>query len=258
MNLIDINGVKLEVLRIGAASEQKDLAPLVFLHEGLGSVAMWRDWPQALCQATGREGWVYSRQGYGQSDAVPDVRSSGQLQPDYMHKEAWTVLPALFHALSIEKPVLVGHSDGGTIALLYASRHPVSACIAMAPHLIVEDVSVQAIDQARISFESGDLRQRLTRYHANVDCAFWQWNDIWLSPGFRAFDIRQQCAHIKAPVLAIQGEDDPYGTLAQIEQIALPTSQITRLILPQCAHSPHREQATLTTRAIADFLMDAR
>lgn len=254
MNLTEINGVKLETQRVGAAPARQDLAPLVFLHEGLGSVAMWRDWPQALCQTTGRAGWVYSRQGYGQSDPVPDVRRTGRLQPDYMHEEAWTVLPALLKALAIDQPVLVGHSDGGTIALLYASRHPVTACIAMAPHVMVEEVSVRAIELARSSFETGDLRERLARYHADADCAFWQWNDIWLDPAFRAFDIRADCTRIAAPVLALQGVDDPYGSLQQIEQIDLPNGQITRLTLAQCGHSPHREQTALTTRAIADFL----
>jgi pimeloyl-ACP methyl ester carboxylesterase len=257
MNLIEIKGVKLEVQQIEAPAARHDLAPLVFLHEGLGSVAMWRDWPQALCQATGRAGWVYSRRGYGQSDAVPDVRQTGRLQPDYMHQEAWAVLPALLQALAITQPVLVGHSDGASIALLYASRYPVAACIAMAPHVMVEDVSVRAIEQARASFETGDLRERLARYHAHVDCAFWQWNDIWLSPAFRAFDIRADCTRIAAPVLALQGVDDPYGSLQQIEQIKLPPSQLQRLTLAHCGHSPHREQTALTTRAIADFLANA-
>jgi pimeloyl-ACP methyl ester carboxylesterase len=257
MNLIEINGVKLEVQRVGALPDRHDLAPLVFLHEGLGSVAMWRDWPQVLCYATGRAGWVYSRRGYGQSDPVPDVHHTGRLQPDYMHEEAWTVLPALLKALAVEQPVLVGHSDGGTIALLYASRHPVTACIAVAPHVMVEDVSVRAIEQARASFETGDLRERLARYHADVDGAFWQWNDIWLDPAFRAFDIRADCTRIAAPVLALQGVDDPYGSLQQIAQISLPDSQIKRLTLAQCGHAPHREQAGLTTQAIADFLASA-
>ncbi len=251
---IDIHGVKLEVKRIGATTAGQQRAPLVFLHEGLGSVTMWRDWPQVLCHATGRTGWIYSRRGYGESDAVPDVRGAGRLQRDYMHDEAWTVLPALLKVLAVQQPVLVGHSDGGTIALLHASRHPVSACIAMAPHVMVEDVSVRAIEQARASFETGDLRKRLARYHADVDGAFWQWNDIWLDPAFRAFDIRADCSRIAAPVLALQGLDDPYGSLQQIEQIRLPDGQITRLTLAQCGHAPHRDQADLTTRAIIDFL----
>ncbi|HSI53979.1 MAG TPA: alpha/beta hydrolase [Ramlibacter sp.] len=253
METIIVNGVGLEVQRI-AAAQDGDAAPLVFLHEGLGSVAMWRDWPAALCAATGRPGIVYSRRGYGASDAVPDVRGAGRLQPDYMHREAMDVLPGLLRELQLERPVLVGHSDGGTIALLYASRFPVTACVVMAPHVIVEDVSVSSIEQAREAFETGGLRERLRRYHADVDGAFWQWNDIWLSPAFRDFDIRPDCRRIAAPVLAIQGEDDPYGTLRQIDEIAPTQGPFTREVLPRCGHSPHRDQAETTTASIARFL----
>lgn len=254
MKLIDINGTRLEVQQLAPRAAGAGLAPLVFLHEGLGSVSLWRDWPAQLCDATGRVGWVYSRRGYGQSDAVPDVRHSGRLQPDYLHQEAWSVLPALLKALDISHPVLIGHSDGASIALLHASRHSLSACVAMAPHVVVEDISIQSIKQARTSFESGELRARLARFHADVEGAFWQWNEVWLSPGFASFDIRQDCTRIKAPVLALQGVDDPYGSLLQIEQIPLPDTQITRQVFENCGHSPHREQTGLTTRAITDFL----
>lgn len=269
MNLIQVHGVGLEVHQIAAphtAGGLADRRPLVFLHEGLGSVAMWRDWPAQVCAATGRAGLVYSRQGYGQSALVPDVRGapaehdgrrSGRLLPDYLHREAWDVLPALLAQLSITEPVLLGHSDGGSIALLHASRHPATACIVMAPHVVVEDISVQSIAQAKHAYEKGDLRQRLARYHADVDCAFWQWNDIWLSDGFRSFDIREDCRRITAPVLAIQGVDDPYGTMAQIEQIHPDPARghgITLQKLQQCGHSPHRDQTALTTRLIQQFL----
>jgi pimeloyl-ACP methyl ester carboxylesterase len=254
MNLIDINGTRLEVQHLSPGKPQPGLAPLVFLHEGLGSVALWRDWPARLCEATGRTGWVYSRSGYGQSDAVNDVRGAGRLAPDYLHHEAWHVLPALLETLGIEQPVLVGHSDGGSIALLHASRYPVAACVVLAPHVMVEEVSVRAIEDARRQFESGALRERLARFHADVEGAFWQWNDVWLSAGFASFDIRKNCTHIKAPVLALQGADDPYGSLAQIDQIALPPAQITRRVLSACGHSPHREQTAVTTQAITDFL----
>ena len=270
MNLIDINGVRLEVSHIAASRADplvaSHLAPLVFLHEGLGSVAMWRGWPAQLCLATGRAGWVYSRRGYGQSDALQDVRGLGRLKPDYMHAEAWAVLPALLEALNVKAPVLVGHSDGGSIALLHASRFPVSACVVMAPHVMVEDISVKSIAQARDAFTQGDLRARLVRYHADVDCAFWQWNDIWLSDAFRSFDIRPDCRRITAPLLAIQGQDDPYGTMRQIEEIQVscqendlwPTNNVNSLLqkLEQCGHSPHRDQTTLTTQLIVDFLAD--
>jgi pimeloyl-ACP methyl ester carboxylesterase len=262
MQRLTVAQTSLEVEHLPAPVDAPPRAPLVFLHEGLGSVAMWRDWPRAVCAETGRAGWVYSRRGYGGSEPVVDVRGpsvqsggvrNGRLLPDYMQQEAWAVLPALLAQLGIERPILIGHSDGGTIALLHASRHPVTACIVMAPHTIVEDVSVHSITQARDAFLTGELRQRLARYHQDVDCAFWQWNDIWLDPAFRSFDIREDCRHIAAPVLAIQGADDPYGTLAQIDGIDLPDTRITHLVLPECGHSPHRDQREAVTRHIAAF-----
>lgn len=263
MHLIDIHGVRIEVRRIAAPEGAVEAAPLVFLHEGLGSVAMWRDWPDQLCAATGRAGLVMSRQGYGQSDPVPDVRGasaehhglrSGRLQPDYMHREAWEVLPALLAQLQIDRPVLVGHSDGGTIALLYASRLPVTACIVMAPHVKVEAISIAAITQARDAYLGSGLRERLARFHADVDVAFWQWNDVWLSDDFRAFDIREDCRRITSPLLAIQGVDDPYGTMAQIDDIAASAPQTWLIKLPDCGHSPHRDQPAAVHAVIRDFL----
>jgi pimeloyl-ACP methyl ester carboxylesterase len=253
--MVETNGARLEVRRIAG---QADLAPIVFLHEGLGSVALWTqrglDWPQAVCAATGRAGIVYSRRGYGRSTSVPDVRGSGRLPPDYMHREAWDVLPALLQILDIDRPALLGHSDGATIALLHASRHPVSACIAMAPHVLVEDVAVQAITEARLAFESGGLRERLARYHADVDVAFWQWNDVWLSEAFRRFDIREECRRITAPLLLVQGLDDEYGTLQQLDEIALVAPHARQLRLAACGHSPQRDQPGQTLEAITDFL----
>ena len=254
MKRILINGVGLEVQQWPAAPEQLHLAPIVFLHEGLGSVAMWRDWPQRVCAATGRAGVVYSRHGYGRSDAIADVRGQGRRQPDYMHREAWEVLPALRQALGLETPVLLGHSDGATIALLHASRHALSACIVMAPHVMVEDVSIRSIEQARRAYETSGLRERLARYHRDVDSAFWQWNDIWLDPGFRDFDIRRDCEQIGAPVLAIQGLDDAYGTRQQLHDIRPLTAPITRHELLDCGHSPHRDQVDQTTELITRFL----
>jgi pimeloyl-ACP methyl ester carboxylesterase len=253
--MVEINGVRLEVRRIAGRA---DLATIVFLHEGLGSVALWTqrglDWPQAVCEATGRAGIVYSRRGYGRSAPVPDVRGSGRLPPDYMHREAWEVLPALLQALNISRPVLLGHSDGATIALLHASRHPVSACIAMAPHVLVEDIAVQAITEAKAAFESGALRERLARYHAEVDVAFWQWNDVWLSEGFRRFDIREECGRITAPLLLVQGLDDEYGTLRQLDEIAQVAPHARQLRLAACGHSPQRDQPAQTLEAVTDFL----
>ncbi len=267
MDLIQLKDVRLEVVRIAApppAQGAPARAPLVFLHEGLGSVAMWRSragfWPEQVCHATGRAGVVFSRRGYGQSDDIPDVRGTHALPPDYMHHEAWRVLPELFEKLQLQAPVLVGHSDGGTIALLHAARHTLSACIVMAPHVKVQAVSIQAIQAARAAFldstpQGGRLRERLAKFHAHVDTAFWQWNDVWLSPGFQSFDIRAECQAISCPVLALQGVDDAYGTLAQIEDIA-PSSEIQRHALPACGHSPHRDQPAQTLALITAFLRD--
>lgn len=259
--MLSIDGVALEVQRLAAGSGRPRqspgvLAPIVFLHEGLGSVAMWRDWPTQVCAATGRDGVVYSRRGYGGSDAVADARGAGQLQPDYMHREALEVLPAVLSALGIEQPVLLGHSDGASIALLHASRLPVTACIVMAPHVIVEDISIASITQARQAYEAGALRERLERYHAHVDGAFWQWNEIWLSPAFRSFDIRTDCRRITAPVLAIQGLDDPYGSLRQIDEIAPTQGPFETEKLAACGHSPHRDQPQATIARVVGFLAE--
>ena len=259
MALMQLKHTRLEVHTIDAPVGGAARAPLVFLHEGLGSVALWRSregfWPEQVCAATGRAGIVYSRQGYGDSDPIAEVRGSGRHRPDYMHREAMAVLPELLATLQVTRPVLLGHSDGGTIALLHASAHPLSACIVMAPHVVVEDIPVEAILAAREAYLRGDLRARLSRFHRDVDNAFWQWNDIWLSPEFRAFDIRDDCRAIACPVLAIQGENDPYGTLQQIEDIH-PQGPIQRLSLPGCGHSPHREAAQPTLEAIVTFLAD--
>ncbi|MCW5653660.1 alpha/beta hydrolase [Hydrogenophaga sp.] len=270
MNRIEIEGVGLEVAHIPGPN---DRAPLIFLHEGLGSVAMWqqrgRHWPRELCEASGRTGWLYSRRGYGQSDPIPDVRgdpvdlgfwSSGRHLPDYMHREAWRVLPAVLAALGVTRPpVLVGHSDGATISLLHASQHPVAACIAMAPHVIVEDVSLRAISQARDLYLSGGdspagLRARLARYHADVDNAFWQWNDIWLDPAFAAYDIRGECGRIRAPLCLVQGLGDEYGTMAQLRAIEAAAPQACITGLPDCGHSPHTDQPDAATAALRTFL----
>ena len=267
MNWLKINGMRLEVRLIAGPTEP---APIIFLHEGLGSVSMWTqrglDWPLAVCNATGRAGVVYSRRGYGQSEPGPgkragsDGRLKGHLLPEYMHREAWEVLPALLQKLQIDNPVLLGHSDGATIALLYASRFPVSACIAMAPHVMVEDISVKSITQAGEAFESGvpgGLRERLARHHADVDGAFWQWNDAWLAAAFRDFDIRPDCRRITAPLLLIQGLDDEYGTLQQLDDIAqaiVQPSGMEQLRLPACGHSPQRDQPEKTLEAVTEFL----
>ena len=253
MQRLNIDGYQLEVHQITGS---ETLAPIVFLHEGLGSVSMWSqrglDWPLAVCHATGRSGVVYSRRGYGQSDPAPLGRKV--LRPDYMHREAFEVLRALLAELKIESPVLLGHSDGATIALLHASQFPVAACIAMAPHVLVESVAVDAIGQAKLAFETGDLRQRLAKHHADVDGAFWQWNDVWLSEGFASFDIRLECQRITAPLLLVQGLNDEYGTMRQLDEIAKAAPHAQQIRLADCGHSPHRDQPQLCIESIADFL----
>lgn len=215
---------------------------LVFLHEGLGSVSMWREFPQRLCDACGVRGLLYSRPGYGASTPrEPGERWS----PRFMHEQAQAVLPALLAALGVREPVwLFGHSDGGSIALLYAAHAPerVHGAIVLAPHLFVEDLSVRSIAAARDAYRHTDLRQKLARHHADVDSAFYGWNDIWLAPAFRDWNIEVEVASIRAPLLAIQGEDDEYGTMRQIDRIAELAPHSTLLKLAACGHSPHRNQ----------------
>ena len=244
----------MDVLEIPSPST---LSPLIFLHEGLGSIAMWQgrtvDWPLQVCRAAGRAGWVYSRRGYGQSPAIPDVRGTGRLRADYMHREAWEVLPSLLKDWGAENPVLIGHSDGATIALLHAARFPVAGCVVMAPHLLVEDMTISAIATSKKAYVEGDLRQKLMKYHADVDCAFWQWNDVWLSQAFRSFDIREECKTISAPVLALQGSDDAYGSLRHLDELQT-AGRVERHVLPNCGHSPHKDQAQKSLDLVAGFL----
>jgi len=237
---------------------ERAMAPLlVFLHEGLGSVAMWKDWPLQVCEAAGCRGLVVSRSGYGQSTPRPPQE---RWPVDFMHREARDVLPALLTALGVDarrdRPVLFGHSDGGSIALLYAAMHPdaVAGIAVDAPHTFVEDVTVANIALARQAYLETDLRSRLARYHADVDSAFWGWNDIWLNPDFRRWNIEDHLPRIACPVLAIQGVDDEYGSLAQIRGIRRHAPQTVLLEIPDCRHSPHKDQPAIVIQAVADFV----
>lgn len=228
---------------------------LVFLHEGLGSVAMWKNWPAQVCAATGCRGLVFSRYGYGQSTP----RAAGeQRTPDYMHLEAREALPALFRALSLEheRPVIFGHSDGGSIALLYAAMYPqhVKAIAVAAPHIFVEDITLAGIRAARAVYSSTDFPQKLGRYHRDPDSVFWSWNDTWLAPEFRNWNIESYVSQIRCPILAIQGEGDEYGTLEQIYGIRRLAAQTELCVLPACGHSPQRDQPEAVIAALASFI----
>lgn len=250
MGLVLVQGHKLEVVRLRSAHPVERAPIMVFLHEGLGSVAMWRDFPQRVADATGCDALVYSRLGYGKSDPLPAPRAV-----QYMHDEALAVLPDLLEKLEIEAPLLFGHSDGGSIALIHAggSGRTVSGVIAMAPHVMVEDISIASIAQAKLAWRGTDLRGRLARYHADVDGAFRGWNDIWLHPDFRTWNIEEYLPRIECPVLAIQGEDDEYGTLEQILRIARGARDVELLTLADCRHSPHRDQPDAVIEAVRAF-----
>lgn len=233
-------------------AHQIERPTLVFLHEGLGSVAMWRDFPARVAAATGCRTLVYSRYGYGQSDVL-----EAPFPVRYMHDEALLALPELLDKLSIGNPLLIGHSDGGSIALIHAgaAQRAVSGLILMAPHVFVEDISVDSIAKARVSFETTDLPKRLAKYHRDADKTFWGWNNIWLHPDFRRWNIEQYLPAVCCPVLAIQGEDDEYGTFAQIEAIRDQVSgEVDVLELADCRHFPHKDQPQATLEAMMAFV----
>ena len=226
---------------------------VVFLHEGLGSVSMWRQFPHAFCTAHHLRGFVFSRYGYGLSTPRP---ADEHWPPDFMHRQADSFLPVLFAAVGIERPWLFGHSDGASIALLYAGRHDASGVVAVAPHVFVEDVAIASIEEARRAYDEGDLEPRLARHHADPDSAFRGWNDAWLAPQFRSWNIEREIASITCPVLAVQGEDDEYGTLEQLYAIERRLPKTRLLVLANCAHSPHRDQPELLTREAGRFMRD--
>ena len=244
--------VRIEHSWVGVDDPQVPL--LVFLHEGLGSLSMWKDFPQLLCQAAGVRGLVYSRPGYGRSTP----RAAGEAWGlDFMHRQAQQVLPALLRALGVQgRYWLLGHSDGGSIALLHAAHAPqrLAGAIVVAPHILVEDLSVASIEQARVAYEQGELKQGLARYHDDPDSAFYGWNRIWLHPHFLAWTIEAEIAAIRCPVLAVQGLDDVYGTLEQIRGIQRRVQHAQLLELGQCGHSPHRDQPEALIQAVTAFI----
>ena len=222
--------------------------PLVLLHEGLGSIKLWRGFPHRLAQATNRRTIAFSRYGHGQSDPPPKART-----PTFMHEEALEVLPELLTKTGATEPILIGHSDGGSIALIYAAHHPVTAVIAIAPHVFVEPICIAEIRETKRAYETTDLPTRMAKHHRNPDAAFYGWNDVWLHPEFPKWNIEAEVKRVQAPVLLIQGTRDQYGTLAQLDAIELAAPAPTTRIDLDCQHSPPTELPDETARAIADF-----
>ena len=247
--ILEIRDRRIEYRWVG--SECGASGDLVLLHEGLGSTAMWKDFPDALSAATGCRTLVYSRLGYGRSS-----RLEGPRTVDFMHEEASEWLPALLRALNVHRPLLVGHSDGASIALIHGAlpTTDISGIVAIAPHVFVEAFGLVSIRRAKSAYEANDLKTRLARYHDDVDSAFWGWNRAWLDPAFRAWTIEALLPSIRVPVVAIQGRDDEYGTLEQIERIRLALPSTEALILDQCGHSPHRDQPAAVIQATRAFL----
>lgn len=242
------DGRRLECRTIGEPGSRSPT--LVFLHEGLGSVSDWRDFPDRACAATGLPGLVYSRAGYGRSDPVVESRTVR-----FMHEEAIRVLPEVLRAFGIERPILVGHSDGASIALIHAGTFPDAdaAVVVLAPHLFVEPICIEAIAEVARSYEASGLRERLARHHADVDGAFGYWTEVWLSDAFAAWTIEREVAAIRCPILAVQGENDQYGTMRQLDRIAELQPAARLLKLPDCGHRLHRDNPDAVVAAIAAF-----
>jgi pimeloyl-ACP methyl ester carboxylesterase len=252
IQFIEIAGGRLEILDIPAA--RAGSPEILLLHEGLGSISMWRDFPGALARAAGCRVVAYSRFGFGRS--APRATPFGPL---FIHEEACEVIPALRERLGLADPVLVGHSTGASMALVHAGagRWPVAGVVAMAPLTTVEGSNVDSIRRARLLYETTDWRERLGRHHADVDAVFYGWNDTWLRPDFRAWNILEDLRRVRVPVIAILGENDEYSTPSQVAAIArcLPDpARFESLLLPGCGHAPHREAPEAVLAAVARFL----
>jgi pimeloyl-ACP methyl ester carboxylesterase len=244
-----IDGRWLEALKIEARDPR--LPFIVMLHEGLGSVAHWKAFPFLLAEATGAGVFVFSRYGHGTSDALGEPRSVF-----YMHDEAQVVLPEVLQKAGIARPVLLGHSDGASIAILYAGIFPDSPAglILEAPHVFVEDITVASIERTREQYDKTGLAKKLGRYHTHVDSLFWGWNNIWLDPAFRSWNIESSLDLIRCPVLVIQGAEDEYGTSRQVRSIQRRIPQASAIILEGCKYAPHRDRSDATVIAIGKFL----
>jgi pimeloyl-ACP methyl ester carboxylesterase len=248
---LHINDSDLEYRLIGP--QPSEAPTIVMLHEGLGSAALWGDFPDALQAATGMGVFVYSRAGYGASSPVTLPRPL-----DYMSREALDVLPALLDTIGFRRGVLLGHSDGASIAAIYAGGsgdHRLRGVVLIAPHFITEDMGLAAIAETKRAYETKDLRAKLSRWHHNVDNAFYGWSDAWLDPDFRRWDISDYLAYIRVPIAIVQGENDQYGTARQIEIAKVECyCPVDVTLVPQSGHSPHREKAELTVVTISEFV----
>ena len=233
---------------------EEDRRPvLVFLHEGLGSIRQWRDFPARLAEATGCRALVYDRYGYGQSDVLAEPRRTVH----FMHDEAVIALPELAKALNLKNPILIGHSDGASIALIHAGAgHAVRGVVAMAPHVFIEPICLSSIRSATEAFERSDLEKKLGRYHRDARKTFYGWADVWLDPQFKGWDIRADyLPGVRCPVLAIQGHDDEYGTMAQLDEIKRRVRGPCQLLkLENCGHAPFRDQPEKVTSEVVSFL----
>jgi pimeloyl-ACP methyl ester carboxylesterase len=233
--------------------ERNGKPSLVFLHEGLGSIRQWRDFPEKVCAATGCSALVYDRYGYGQSDILQEERRTVR----FMHDEALSALPELLKQLNLHNPILVGHSDGASIALIHAGAgHAVRGVVAMAPHVFIEPMCISSIRKATETFENTNLAERLGRYHRDARKTFYGWADVWLDPEFKGWDIREEyLPGVRCPVLAIQGHDDEYGTMAQLDEIERRVSGPCGLLkLENCGHAPFRDQPEVVLSSIGSFV----
>jgi pimeloyl-ACP methyl ester carboxylesterase len=255
--ILNVQNRRLEVQRVAAPGAQDP--DLIFLHEGLGSISHWKDFPARVAEATGCPVTVYSRYGSGNSDPLTEPRPV-----TYMHDEALHTLPDLLGQLRIENPILVGHSDGASIALIYAGiqagvHDRVRGLVLLAPHVFVEQLSVRSIAEAKVKFQTTNLPEKLGRHHRDAERTFWGWNNVWLHPDFRSWNIEEYLPRIKCPMLIIQGVDDQYGTMAQVEAIARQAGGPVQVLpLADCRHSPQRDQPEAVLETIAKFVAGIR
>jgi pimeloyl-ACP methyl ester carboxylesterase len=252
VHFVEVCGHRLEY--VGIPGHQLHRPPLIFLHEGLGSVSMWREFPARVAGATGCRTVVYSRYGHGRSSPFPAPHTVR-----FMHDEALNILPEIREKLGIAQPVLIGHSTGGPMALIHAGagKWDVAGLVVMAPLCFVEEFNLESIRGAKVVFETTDMQQKLARYHDDAEAVFWSWNDIWLNPEFKTWSIEEYLPGIRCPVLTILGEDDEYSTPRQVELIAKRATNspdVDQLYLADCRHSPHRDQPEAVLKAITEFV----